>query len=93
MSMSRRTFLTGMAAATATGLGAPKTSHAGARPDSYATLIDLSLCDGCPDRDTPLCVSACRTINTHKFPDPDPLCRPGGLSRRYRDYRSACISR
>lgn len=37
----------------------------------YATVIDLTRCDGCPDRDTPRCVSACRTKNQARFPEPE----------------------
>jgi Fe-S-cluster-containing dehydrogenase component len=47
-------------------------AKAAVRAESYATLIDLTKCDGCPGKDMPACVSACRTANAHKFPDPDP---------------------
>lgn len=73
MKIKRRSFLAGVLAA---GIGAslPKTeiAQAAVSDHSYATLIDLTKCDGCPDRDTPACVTACRTENQHKFPEPDP---------------------
>ena len=36
--------------------------------EQLSTLIDLSLCDGCVDRETPACVSVCRDINKDKIP-------------------------
>ena len=102
---SRRSFLGGMAAATAAtvplaglarravarsadsagsgqagadsaGSGQAGADQAGATAASsgarYGSLIDLELCDGCPDRDTPRCVTSCRTANAHRFPEPDP---------------------
>ena len=66
--LSRRSFLkiTGGAAALA-GLNLPKS--AGASTDrQLSTLIDLSLCDGCEDRQVPACVAACKTINKDKIP-------------------------
>jgi formate dehydrogenase iron-sulfur subunit len=75
---SRRSFLAGLAAATASAAAGPLAAPrpAEARPSRstrrWASLIDLSRCDGCPDRDTPACVSACRTANADRFPEPDP---------------------
>ncbi len=68
--ISRRSFLkaAGGAAITA-GLGLPKPSRA-TEPGSLATLIDLSLCDGCPGRETPACVAACRAKNLVNVPEP-----------------------
>lgn len=45
-----------------------KTANAAA--GSVATLIDLSRCDGCPDRDIPACVQACREKNSGNVPEP-----------------------
>jgi len=66
--LSRRSFLkiTGGAAALAT-VSLPGTSFA-ATDQQVATLIDLSLCDGCADRQIPACVSACKAINKDKIP-------------------------
>jgi len=54
-----------------------------------ATLIDLSLCDGCPDRAMPACVAACRDLNKDRIPpikepipEPWPQKRVEDWSRR-----------
>ncbi len=81
MAISRRSFLAGaIAAASAAVAPARRTEAAEGEPigrlpdgEQYATLIDLTRCDGCPDQGTPACVSACRTVNAHKFPEPDPM--------------------
>ncbi|PLX89030.1 MAG: 4Fe-4S ferredoxin [Desulfuromonas sp.] len=72
MKFSRRTFIAGVAAA-ATAAAIPK-SRALARtsPESWATLIDLTRCTGCEGEAVPRCVSACRTKNAARFPEPDP---------------------
>ena len=66
--ISRRSFLkiSGGAAAL-TGVSLPKTLLAQTE-EQLSTLIDLSLCDGCLDRETPACVSACKTIHNDKIP-------------------------
>lgn len=80
---SRRSFLGGAAAAAAAAVplvtitkkaAAREPGPAATSPDGaqFASLIDVSLCDGCPDRGTPRCVAACRTANAHRFPEPDP---------------------
>ncbi len=67
--ISRRSFLKVTAGVAAlTGLSMPKTAQA-ASDKQLSTLIDLSLCDGCVDRETPACVSACRSINKDKIPE------------------------
>jgi Fe-S-cluster-containing dehydrogenase component len=65
-------FLGGMAATGAACFVPLKDVQAAARTDSYATLIDLTRCDGCPNREMPACVAACRTANADRFPEPDP---------------------
>ncbi len=72
MKISRRTFLAGMAAATTAAVIPKGRAQAAVRPDSWATLIDLTKCDGCAGKGTPKCVLACREANAHKFPEPDP---------------------
>lgn len=75
--MDRRAFLKVTAgAALLSGVGLPQTAHA--QPQGrLATLIDLSLCDGCPDRKIPACVSACKEINKDKIPEVvDPIPEP-----------------
>jgi len=72
MKFTRRTFLTGVAAATGAALVSPRRAGAIATDSSWATLINLTRCDGCPNREMPLCVSACRAKNQSRFPEPDP---------------------
>ncbi len=42
-----------------------------ARAGTYATLIDLTKCDGCRDLEIPKCVEACRVLNEKRFPVPE----------------------
>ncbi len=66
--INRRSFLKiSTGAAALTGMSVPKRAFARTK-EQLATLIDLSLCDGCTDLQTPACVSACRTINKDKIP-------------------------
>ncbi|MBN1662049.1 MAG: 4Fe-4S dicluster domain-containing protein [Deltaproteobacteria bacterium] len=86
--ISRRSFFkvtAGLAAAS--GITAlPKNVHAAA-PGSFATLIDLSLCDGCPDRGMPACVSACKAINKDKIPPiSDPIPKPWPRDKMIEDW-------
>ena len=68
LKISRRAFLkTSAGFVAASGLALPGTVHA-AGEKHLGTLIDLSLCDGCSDREMPACVSACRAINKDKIP-------------------------
>ncbi|MEJ5376550.1 MAG: 4Fe-4S dicluster domain-containing protein [bacterium] len=71
--MSRRVFLKSGTVAAATGLavtaGIPGSARA-ARAGGFATLIDLSLCDGCKGEVIPRCVEACRKKNSSRFPEP-----------------------
>ena len=68
--LNRRSFLkaaTGVAFAGA-GLALSGKSLAAGREGSLATLIDLSLCDGCPGKETPVCVAACKALNQDRIP-------------------------
>jgi len=66
--MSRRSFLKiGAGASALAGVSLPKTILAHTE-EQLSTLIDLGLCDGCVDRETPACVSACKAINQDKIP-------------------------
>ena len=66
--ISRRSFFKISAGAAAVaGLSIPKKAAAGTQ-GQLSTLIALSLCDGCVDRKTPACVSACKAINKDKIP-------------------------
>jgi Fe-S-cluster-containing dehydrogenase component len=75
--ISRRSFLQITAgAALLSGISMPESAHA-ARGESLATIIDLSLCDGCADRKIPACVSICKEINKDKIPQIiDPIPEP-----------------
>lgn len=79
LKMDRRRFLMAAGAATVIGtasvLQVPRSAEAG--EGKLATLIDLTRCDGCPDREKPACVTACRTIKTGRTPEPvDPIPLP-----------------
>lgn len=67
--MSRRSFLklTGTAVAAGTVLH-PR--NAQTFVGRYATIIDLTRCDGCADEPVPRCVKACRDKNSSRFPEP-----------------------
>jgi len=70
--LSRRAFLrtgTLVVAAGAAGIGGGA-DPAEAKGGAFATLIDLSRCNGCKGEPIPKCVAACRHINEHKFPVP-----------------------
>jgi Fe-S-cluster-containing dehydrogenase component len=77
--ISRRSFLkTSAGVLAASGLSWPEKTQA-AGVGQLATLIDLSLCDGCPDMEVPACISACKTINRDTIPsvaDPIPVPWP-----------------
>jgi Fe-S-cluster-containing dehydrogenase component len=88
--ISRRTLLkTTMTAAVSVGLGTSshaRTSAGGA----VATLIDISRCDGCPDRETPACIQVCREKNLRQVPEPvDPLPEifPRGKTEDFSDRK------
>lgn len=70
MKMDRRTFITGTGAAGALVFLPKGHADAAIRDDSYASLIDLTQCDGCKDFDSPRCIDACRTGRKNAFPKP-----------------------
>ncbi|MCF8054731.1 MAG: 4Fe-4S dicluster domain-containing protein [Deltaproteobacteria bacterium] len=49
----------------------PKTLKAQLPQGKLATMIDLTLCDGCVGKDIPACVSACKTAKNHTIPHPE----------------------
>jgi formate dehydrogenase iron-sulfur subunit len=66
--INRRSFLQITAGTAAlAGISLPRSAQA-ASDKQLSTLIDLSLCDGCADRETPACVSSCKSINKDKIP-------------------------
>lgn len=76
--ISRRSlFKVGAGLATAGGLAVPRTARAERKEGRLATLIDLNLCDGCPDREVPACVTACKAAKNAQVPKPvDPIPVP-----------------
>lgn len=70
MKLTRRTFITGSGVATALLCLPTGRVQAAAGPGSYATLIDLTKCDGCAGKPSPLCVDACREGRKGVFPQP-----------------------
>lgn len=79
INLTRRRFLKSATAAAMIGtagvLNVPRTAEAG--EGKLATLIDLTKCNGCADREKPACVSACKTIKRGRIPEPvDPIPLP-----------------
>jgi Fe-S-cluster-containing dehydrogenase component len=68
--LTRRQFFAIAASAGAAGAATAVPPAAAAATVAVAMLVDLTKCDGCPDRETPRCVLACRTENRGKFPEP-----------------------
>ena len=70
--LTRRGFLQkgslAMAAGAAGIMGGPSLSEA--KGGTFATMIDLTKCDGCKGEPIPKCVAACRQVNEKKFPAP-----------------------
>lgn len=79
INLTRRRFLKSATAAAMIGtagvLNVPRTAEAG--EGKLATLIDLTKCNGCQDREKPACVTACKTIKSGHIPEPaDPIPVP-----------------
>ncbi len=68
MTISRRSFLKGAGAVGIISLVPTAKSQAQMTDNSYATFIDLSKCDGCKGKETPLCVSSCKNERQQSFP-------------------------
>ncbi|MCX8027281.1 MAG: 4Fe-4S dicluster domain-containing protein [Thermodesulfovibrionales bacterium] len=83
MSITRRQFL-GLTAIATTNLVIPKDSEAS--EGKYATIIDLTACDGCKDEPVPLCVKACREYNNDRFPEPQKPIQPYWPRKGYEDW-------
>jgi formate dehydrogenase iron-sulfur subunit len=79
VNLNRRRFLKTATASAVIGttalLNVPQKAWAG--EGKFATLIDLTRCDGCRDREVPACVSACKKIKMGSIPEPtDPIPVP-----------------
>jgi Fe-S-cluster-containing dehydrogenase component len=70
--LTRRSFLKKGAVVTAVSLAGVSgiANVASAKSGTYATLIDLTRCDGCWNERMPKCVEACRVLNERRFPNP-----------------------
>jgi len=71
MKLNRRKFISGSAAVGALTFLPHVQAQAAIRDDSYATLIDLTKCDGCEGKEQPLCIAACRRGREKDFPNPE----------------------
>jgi len=71
--LTRRSFLRKGAVVTALGVAGVSgmAEAASAKSGTYATLIDLTKCDGCKSEPIPKCVEACRRVSGKKFPNPE----------------------
>lgn len=79
INLNRRRFLKSASAAAVIGaagaLNVPRRAEAG--EGQLATLIDLTKCNGCVDREIPACVSLCRKVKAGRLPEPvDPIPLP-----------------
>ena len=72
MVFSRRSFFKGitLSGIAAAGIISGSNKALASTVSSYATVIDLSRCNGCAHANTPQCVLACRTKNKNNFPQP-----------------------
>jgi Fe-S-cluster-containing dehydrogenase component len=82
--ISRRSLLkVGAGLAAAGGFAAPQAAAAAEKEGRLATLIDLNLCDGCPDRPVPACISACKAARNAQVPKPvDPIPSPFPVGKK-----------
>lgn len=82
--MDRRAFFKFSAVMTASPLVADiELSKANSQ---LMSIIDLDLCDGCAGLDMPKCVSACKTHNQSKFPDPQKPLMNYWPQKKHEDY-------
>lgn len=83
MEISRRGFL---ALSSAIGASLLLGNNAEAVEGKYATLIDVTKCDGCKDEPIPRCVKACREYNKDRFPEPKKPIQPYWPRKTYEDW-------
>lgn len=77
--LNRRSFMRLSAGMAAMSYALPPQTALASAGEQLATLIDLSLCDGCTDKDMPACVAACRAISKGRIPriaEPIPMPWP-----------------
>ena len=85
MNLTRRNFLKIAGAAAVSG---KIFSHGtvDAATGRYATIIDLTRCDGCKEEPIPRCVKACRNYNKDRFPKPIKDIKPYWPHKFYEDW-------
>ncbi|GAB6182702.1 4Fe-4S dicluster domain-containing protein [Thermodesulfovibrio hydrogeniphilus] len=83
MNISRRCFL---ALTSSIGASLLLGNKVEAVEGKYATLIDLTKCDGCKDEPIPRCVKACREYNKERFPEPKKPILPYWPRKNYEDW-------
>lgn len=69
-SFLKRTVAAGVAGGAVLSTGNKKAIASQNNIKQVATFIDLTKCNGCPDKDTPACVGACNTKNKDRYPIP-----------------------
>lgn len=87
MNVSRRSFLKATVLLASSSLIPLDYARSEISAQSFATLIDLTKCDGCKEFEIPLCVKACKNGNYHKFPEPDKkMLKPYWPQKFYDDW-------
>ncbi|WP_280768290.1 4Fe-4S dicluster domain-containing protein [Salipaludibacillus daqingensis] len=89
--MDRRSFIKRASAATAAAAvmtTKQKWVSATGVEDSkqIGSIIDLTKCDGCELEDTPLCVTACKTKNADRFPQPEKPIKDYWPQKHHEDW-------
>ena len=82
--MNRRNFLKFTLITSATPLLADQ--EISRQNSQMMSIIDLDLCDGCEGFEVPKCISACKTHNKDKFPDPKKPIMNYWPQKKYEDY-------
>ncbi|MGF7186787.1 Fe-S-cluster-containing dehydrogenase component [Desulfitispora alkaliphila] len=87
--INRRAFLKRSTAATIVGgltISGVKTAKALGVKEKYATLIDLSKCDGCKEYEKTKCMQACANKNSSQYPEPIENIQPYWPQKEYEDW-------
>lgn len=86
--LTRRGFFKATAALALAGTAGSLTlpNKAQAKAGTFATLIDLSKCDGCSGELMPKCVEACRLKNKERFPVPQKPIRDLWPHKKHDDW-------
>ena len=86
--LTRRSFLKATGTATVLGsmgnLCSPVKCWASA--GTFATMVDITKCDGCENESTPKCIEACRNVNAKRFPIPKQPIKPLWPQKSYDDW-------